>query len=84
MFSQSSAKTLNYREQEVVEDLGGYWHIKVIRTKKNACVGGVHGFIKAIESLQHREPEKMVDLDSISLMNIRPSHPVYIHDGWKA
>ena len=84
MFSQGSAKTPKYQEQEIVKDLGEYWHTKAIRTKMHACVGGAHGLIEAIASLQQREPEKMANLDSISHMNIRLSHPVYAHDGWKA
>ena len=50
----------------------------------HASVGGAHGLIEAIASLQQREPEKISNLDSIPYMNIRLSHPVYAHDGWKA
>ena len=84
MFSQGSAKTPKYQEQEVVKDLGKYWHTTAIRTKLHACVGGAHGLVEAIASLQRRAPEKMANLDSISHINIRLSHPVYAHDGWKA
>ncbi|KAL8788549.1 MAG: hypothetical protein Q9213_001622 [Squamulea squamosa] len=84
MFSQGSAKDPPYRESEVVKDLGGSWHTSEIRTKMHACVGGAHGLIEAIASLQQREPEKMADVSRIAHINIRLSHPVFAHEGWKA
>ena len=84
MFTQGSAKEPKYQEQEVVKDLGTFWHTKTIRTKMHACVGGAHGLIEAVASLQQREPQKMSDFDSITHINIRLSHPVFAHDGWKA
>ena len=84
MFSQGSAKDPKYQEQEIVKGLGEFWHTNAFRTKMHACVGGAHGLIEGIAALQQREPEKMSDLGSISHINIRLSHPVYAHDGWKA
>lgn len=84
MFTQGSPKTPKYQEQEVVKQLGEFWHTTVIRTKMHACVGGAHGLIEAVAALQQREAEKMARHDSISHINIRLSHPVFAHDGWKA
>lgn len=84
MFSLGSSKSPRYQEQEIVKELGQYWHTKVIRTKLHACVGGAHGLIEAIASLQMKHPGKMAQIRSMSHMNIRLSKPVFAHDGWKA
>ena len=73
-----------YHEQEVVKELGQSWHTSVIRTKSHACVGGAHGLVEAIASLQDEHPQQMSAIDSITHINIRLSKPVFAHDGWKA
>lgn len=84
MFTMGSDRKPRYQVDEVVKDLGSYWHTHVYRTKLYACVGGAHGLIEAIANLQAKHPTRLDDLSSLTGVTIRMSKPVYAHCGWPA
>ncbi|KAI0412191.1 hypothetical protein F5X98DRAFT_21863 [Xylaria grammica] len=84
MFSQGTTKTPRYDVREVVSGLGDVWHTSRIRFKLHACVGGCHGLVEAVESLQKAHPERFsgAAFDSIKSIKVGLSETIFHHDGW--
>ena len=84
MFSLGSNQTPRYQVQEIVKELGQFWHTTVIRTKLYACVGGAHSLVEALAALQASHSKRFADLSTIQSINVRLSKPVFAHSGWPA
>ncbi|KAI0409867.1 hypothetical protein F4802DRAFT_4912 [Xylaria palmicola] len=84
MFSQGNTKTPRYNVQEVVAGLGEVWQTSRIRFKLHACVGGCHGLVEALESLQKAHPARFAGnaLARVKSIKIGLSETIYHHDGW--
>ncbi|KAI0455292.1 hypothetical protein F5B21DRAFT_524009 [Xylaria acuta] len=84
MFSQGNSKTPRYDVREVVAGLGDVWHTSRIRFKLHACVGGCHGLVEAIESLQKAYPERFsgAALKQLKSIKVGLSETILHHDGW--
>jgi aconitate decarboxylase len=88
MFSLGSQFEPRYKLDEITHELGVRWHTNTeIRVKLHACVGGCHGLIELLDSLQKKHPELLdptcgADLAKIESISIGLSNPIYHHDGW--
>ena len=85
MFSQGNGKKVQYKENEVVHQLGEYWHTCAIRIKLYACCGLTHGTVEAIENLQREHPHLFVseNIKNIQSISIDLSEATYAHCGWE-
>ncbi|KAF2107791.1 hypothetical protein BDV96DRAFT_672944 [Lophiotrema nucula] len=85
MFSKGCERAPQYKPQEVVKDLGSLWHTNIIRVKLHACVGGCHGQIELLASMQAAHPERFAtdSLKDITSIKVSLSEPVFAHCGWK-
>ncbi|KAI9735751.1 MAG: cinnamoyl-Coa reductase [Claussenomyces sp. TS43310] len=84
MFTKGNGKKVQYKEYEVVSDLGEFWHTYALRIKMYACCGLAHGAIEAIENLQrdHASLFELSNLKNITSVHVELSHSSYAHCGW--
>jgi aconitate decarboxylase len=84
MFSSGNGKKISYKEWEIVDRLGTFWHTYTIRIKLYACMGTLHGTLEALENLQRKHPElfRQENLPNITSINVGLSDASYAHGGW--
>ncbi|KAI0195912.1 hypothetical protein F4808DRAFT_440305 [Astrocystis sublimbata] len=84
MFSQGTKKEPRYDVREITAGLGDVWHTSRIRFKLHACVGGCHGLVEAVESLQKAHPQRFTaeGLKGLKSIKVGLSETIFHHDGW--
>jgi len=84
MFSSGNGKKIPYKEWEIVDRLGSFWHTYAIRIKLYACMGTLHGTLEALENLQRKHAERFrhEHLSNITSINVGLSDASYAHGGW--
>lgn len=85
MFGAGNGRTPPYRIHEVIDKLGSLWHTSHIRVKLHACVGGCHGQIECLASMQAAHPHRFASaaLSQITKITVWLSGPIFAHDGWR-
>ncbi|KAL5357223.1 2-methylcitrate dehydratase PrpD [Aspergillus floccosus] len=86
MFGLGSKHMPTYIPEEVVKDLGQFWHTSEwIRLKLHACCGGIHGTIECLAQMQSLYSDHLQGLSNLSRIDdihIQLSDAVYHHCGW--